>query len=206
MKFGPGWRRKDGGGQPTRSPSTFPRTRTTLKRYIAYALFALAGFLLGWWSVRTTPADVTTSLLSPNEKMRAVLVEHPLSFIDRNFRVYLEKTENPGALSSELFRSPDEGRPIGSERFLWSGDNTRILLLGRHFFVKPEVQLRNGESLYLLYDVPSGRIWCNASQQDRYPHFGEEELSGYNFGGTAKIENEFREQRPAAGSAKGGSA
>ena len=122
MKFGPGWRRKDGGGQPTRSPSTFPRTRTTLKRYIAYALFALAGFLLGWWSVRTTPADVTTSLLSPNEKMRAVLVEHPLSFIDRNFRVYLEKTENRGALSSELFRSPIKGGQ--SDRSGFSGPAT----------------------------------------------------------------------------------
>jgi hypothetical protein len=34
----------------------------------------------------------------------------------------------------------------------------------------------NGEALYLLYDIPSGRLRCNATQQDKYPNFSPADL------------------------------
>ena len=54
-----------------------------------------------------------------------------------------------------LYRSHDEGRPEGTERLIWSKDGTKLLLVGRHFFVKEDLFLDNGDQLYFLYD--SGR-------------------------------------------------
>ena len=140
---------------------------------------AIVAVLLGRFTANTFRGETTTSLLSPDEKLRAVLVECSPRFIDRNFRVYLESTDS-GALR-EIFLSPDEGAPIGSERFLWSRDGKRLLLLGRHFLVEKESQLQNGEMLYLMYDVVSGRLWCNARQLGG-PRFGSDEIAGYDFG------------------------
>jgi hypothetical protein len=140
---------------------------------------AVLGVLLGWFTANAFRRETTTSLLSPDEGLRAVLVESSPRFIDRNFRVYLESTDSHTL--REIFRSPDEGMPIGSERFLWSRDGKRLLLLGRHFFVEKGAQLPNGELLYLMYDIPSGRIWCNAKQSGR-GRFGSDELAGCDFG------------------------
>jgi len=82
-----------------------------------------------------------------------------------------------------LFRSvsPDESPlGIGSERFLWSADSKRVLLVGKRFWVREGVQLVGGEFLYFLYDVPSRQVWCNSDSQG--PPFGPNELAGYDFG------------------------
>jgi hypothetical protein len=46
--------------------------------------------------------------------------------------------------------------------------------------VRDSVELDTGEFLYLLYDLPSGKIWCNSDQEG--PPFGANELDGYDFG------------------------
>ena len=63
-----------------------------------------------------------------------------------------------------IFRSPDEGRPEGSEQIRWSDDSERFVLLGRHFIVEPHAELPNGEQLYLSYDLDTGELRCNATQ------------------------------------------
>jgi hypothetical protein len=150
-----------------------------MKRLVGYATVAAVCLLAGRLSTRVLREQVTTTRLSPDELLRAVLVEYPYpGFIDRNFQVRIEEVK--GA-SRTIFRSPDEGRPTGSERFLWSRDGSRLVLLGKHFYVTEGVRLQNGEFLYLLYDFPTGRLWCNADQS-RAPRFGESELRGYDFG------------------------
>ena len=113
--------------------------------------------------------EETTSLWSPDQRLRAVLLDRPhFPSVDRNFVVRIEETEG---VSREVFMSPDESPSgIGSERFLWSKDSTRLLLVGKRFWVREGVQLESGEFLYFLYDVPSGQVWCNSDH--RGPPFG----------------------------------
>lgn len=110
---------------------------------------------------------VTLVSLSPDDNWRVHLVErNPPLAIDRNFRVRLERLADHSV--RELFQSPDEGLPVGSERILWSPDSTQFVLVGRHFSHNDKYeQLPSGESLYLLYDIPSGRLRCNATQGER---------------------------------------
>ena len=34
-----------------------------------------------------------------------------------------------------------------------------------------------GEQLYLMYDLSTEELWCNARQQSQYPAFGAKELA-----------------------------
>jgi hypothetical protein len=114
------------------------------------------------------------SSLSPDDSLRLTLLERRLD-IDRNFQLTIEDVKS--GRTRVIFRSPDEGRPVGSERVIWSADSSRFVLLGRHFYVKESANLSSGEQAYLLMDVPSGRIWCNAEQQSRYPGFEMKDLA-----------------------------
>jgi hypothetical protein len=111
--------------------------------------------------------------MSPDDKLRVALIEHRLS-VDRNFHLRLDGVET--GQSRVIFRSPDEGRPIGSERIVWSADSSRFLLLGRHFYQADAARLPTGEQPYLMMDVPSGQIWRNASQQSEFPDFTIDDL------------------------------
>ena len=142
---------------------------------LALVLSFAAGF--AWQHI--TRREITTTRLSPDESMRAVLVEKNRHYIDRNFDILLELRAQKKVKT--IFSSPDEGRPVGTERFLWSKDNKRLLLIGRRFITNGRGLLKTGECFYFLYDVPSGRAWCNSHQQKLSP-FGIEELSGFNFG------------------------
>ena len=86
--------------------------------------------------------QTTVTSLSPNENYRVTLVERRLD-IDRNFELKLENLASHTITT--VFHSPDEGRPIGSERIVWSVDDSRFLLLGRHFYATDASQLPSGE-------------------------------------------------------------
>lgn len=122
----------------------------------------------------------TVTSLSPDDRVRARLVERP-GWIDRNFDVILERLDD--GTKTVVFSSPDEGRPEGSERFLWSRDGTMLLLVGRHFIVRPpSMALETGETVYLLYHLPSRRTWCNSEQQARFPPIPNDLSSRVDFG------------------------
>jgi len=113
---------------------------------------------------------VTLLSLSPDDKWRVQLVEGHLPLaIDRNFRIRLESLVDGDV--QEIFQSPDEGRPIGSERIHWSPDSKQFVLVGRHFYVHEGAQLPSGDALYLMYDLPSEKLSCNAKQQTTYEGF-----------------------------------
>jgi hypothetical protein len=129
-----------------------------LLRLLAYFLGGLMLLWLGWELKSHFGERTTTTRLSPDETLRASLSEPP--GLDRNFMVRIENLVT-GA-SRTIFRSPDEGGPSGTERLIWSKDGTKLLLVGRHFFVKDDLFLDNGDQLYFLYDVPTGRGWWNS--------------------------------------------
>lgn len=139
----------------------------------ALSLAAAAGFALRGCLDFSRP--VTVSSLSPDDSLRVSVVERTgFLRIDRNFDVWLEKVTS--GQSRIVFRSPDEGKPIGSERVVWSADGSRFLLLGRHFDITDRGKLSTGEQAYLMMDVQTGQLWCNASQQAHYPGFGVQDL------------------------------
>jgi hypothetical protein len=143
-------------------------------------LAGVAGFLLTFVTyvfliVRTT----TTTRLSPDETILARLVEtSPSWHIDRNFVIRLESLVD--GKKATIFHSPDEGHTVGTERLLWSKDGTKLLLVGRHFFVKEDLFLDNGDQLYFLYDLPSGKAWCNADHSE-LPALKAELVRGIEF-------------------------
>jgi hypothetical protein len=75
-----------------------------------------------------------------------------------------------------IFESPDEGRPPGTEQFLWSADGRYLLLVGRHFRVVKGGTLADGRQLYLLYDSQSTELRCNA-EQSNHTRFSAEEVA-----------------------------
>ncbi len=143
-------------------------------------VFGTLGFLscrvIDWFSAR----EVTTSRLSPNETSRVRLVDFRTHLIDRNFSIQLEQLET-GATVDLLPWSPDEGEPRGTERFLWSKDGTKVLLVGRHFFVRDDMFLDNGDQAYFLHDFKANRSWINSSQDERLPALTADLIAGVEF-------------------------
>ena len=157
-------------------------------RFGCFFATALTGIGLGLFSscaYHLSDDRVTTTALSPNEELQAVLVE-PFDKIafDRNFVIKIGKSgRNLDELES-VFRSPDEGRPIGSERLIWSKDSQYLLLVGRKFFAHEDApRIKSGETLYLLIHVPSKRQWCN-SRQGKFERFGFNDLASITFSET----------------------
>ena len=147
------------------------------------ALWLLVSFA-HWFSDR-----LTTQSRSPNGAYRIELVERvpdlPLK-IDRNFRLYLVALDSSGAqeVSREIiFDSPDEGGPIGSERFIWSQDAEYVLLVGKHVFVETSLTIgASGEQAYFLYHLPTQQSWCNSRQANaRHQALTADDLRGIDF-------------------------
>ena len=158
-----------------------PESDTAIRRRSCLTAILVLGLLIAFFAaffaLITWPV-VTTAATSPDGALRAEIVDRRLHFSDRNFRLRIVDAKGQAKV---VFRSPDESPGgTGQERLLWSSDGRRLLLIGRRFWVRGEAKLESGESLYLLYDVPSGRVWCNADVEGT--PFGEQELAGYDFG------------------------
>ena len=130
----------------------------------------------------------TTSRLSPDETLRASLVERNVRGIDRHFQIRLENLTDQ--TTRTIFHSPDEGTPEGTERLIWSKDGKKFLLVGRHFFVKEDLFLDNGDQLYFLYDVPTGKGWNNLAQSNAIPALKAEMIRDVEFTEPIKLRAE----------------
>ena len=147
--------------------------RASLKALFVVVLVAAAaagGYALRGSAIFIRPVTLTS--LSPDDALRVALIELPR--FDRNFELRLQDVRT--GTTRTVCESPDEGRPVGSERIVWSTDSSRFLLLGRRFRVRPPGILSHGEQAYLMMDVRSGQLWCNATQQSAHPGFGIAEL------------------------------
>lgn len=137
-----------------------------MRVYLLFLIVLLAG-------CSEKALELTTASASPDGKMTAQLLELPASF-DRNFTVQITREGQSPIIVLE--RSPDEGRPEGTERFIWSENGEFLLLVGREFFAEPKISLESGETCYLLFQVPQRSLWLNA-QQSRIQKFQLETLS-----------------------------
>jgi hypothetical protein len=146
---------------------------------IASFLAALLGSVLTWGFGGLVAERTTLTRLSPDETLRASLVEREFPSIDRNFQIRLENLVK--GETTTIFRSPDEGRPYGTERLIWSKDGKWLLLVGRHCFVKDDLFLDNGDQLYFLYQVPSGKFWLNSAERPDLPALKAEMVEGVEF-------------------------
>ena len=164
-----------------RSNESNPQLATAIRCRNWRGLIVVVGLLVAFYAVVgavLSLSTVTTAATSPDGTLRAEIVDRRVNFLDRNFRL---RIVDAAGKATVVFTSPDENpRGVGHDRLLWSRDSRRLLLVGRNLWVRDEAKLKSGESLYLLYDVPSGRVWCTSDQSG--PPFGEEELAGYDFG------------------------
>ena len=157
-----------------------------MRRFTGYALAFVAGVFAGVtglqifnWSRHPHGRErITLTSLSPDETVRVTLVELP-HLLDRNFELRLDSAHRGGRERTIIFRSPDEDRPEGTERVVWAVDGSRFLLVGRHFHVNahaPRVPAGTSEVAYLMYELPTGRLWCNSAQQTTHPTFTWDDL------------------------------
>jgi hypothetical protein len=146
-----------------------------LKRAALVVLLLLVGFAAGQLTARFAAwfHQVALVSLSPDDKWQVRLIDRN-PFLDRNFDVELVDLSDYSVAT--IFHTPDEGRPIGSERIVWSPDSSKFVLLGRHFnYCRESARLPTGEIAYLLYDMKSRTLRCNSEQQTM-PPFKVEEL------------------------------
>ncbi len=148
-------------------------------RYRSVAAIALIAAIVGFATSARYHAvrwETTAMRLSPDGQHRILMEDLRLFFqIDRNFRLTLELLDHEEK-NAVVFRSPDEGSPIGTERFVWSSDSSHVLLLGREFFVREGSTLGNGEQLYFMLNLNTGEAWCNNSEQTKLPRFSKDEV------------------------------
>ena len=136
--------------------------------------------LLALFTNWATREQVTTSRLSPDEMWRIWLVDISHGFVARNFSIRLERLATHEVV--KLVRSSaDEGRPAGTERFVWSKDGTSVLLVGRHFFVREDLMLAGGDQAYFLHDLKAGRSWINSEADTSFPPLTADLLAGVEF-------------------------
>jgi hypothetical protein len=147
------------------------------------------------WILLGGADETTTSRISPDESALVTLVEKKSRVpfpSDRRFEVWLSNLDSDTkrvVSSVRIYVSPDEGRPAGSERFIWSKDSSYFILLGRHF-VADGVKLRTGELVYIMYHVPSKAIFCSSTQALNHPPLRRTNLAGIAFEFTLEIVGE----------------
>jgi len=120
---------------------------------------------------------VSLESVSPNGRFKVQMVELPV--FDRNFQL---KLISDGKMPELIYSSPDEGRPIGTERIIWSKDSDYLLLIGKEFNAGKEARLSSGEYLYLLYQVSTKKLRGNATQAN-HQKFTVSDVNGIEFVG-----------------------
>lgn len=151
-----------------------------MKRILVGLLIgAVTGSAVVWIGMAVFARKTTLTRLSPDETRRASLVESEWLIHERNFQVCLEDLVD--GTSTILLHSPDEGRPYGSERLVWSKDGKWLLLVGRHFFVKHDFFLDNGDQVYFLYHLPSKKGWINSDGSAEWSALAPATFEGIEF-------------------------
>lgn len=90
-------------------------------------------------------------------------VGHSVALSDYQGFFHLDRNFDLKVNGETIYHSPDEGPP--AERVIWSQDGQRFLLLGENLLTQDGWELENGQKLYLMYDIPSRKLWCNSSQR-----------------------------------------
>lgn len=119
------------------------------------------------------PAGASLSSVSENGAHRVTIVEKRHS--PRRFEIWLERVKD--GYKTNIYRSPHETPGFGTERIVWRDDHSQFVVIGRNLFVNnpPIVPM---ETLYLLYDLPTGKLWCNSIEGNHRP-FSETNIQAW---------------------------
>ncbi|MDB5340315.1 MAG: hypothetical protein JWN70_5934 [Planctomycetaceae bacterium] len=117
---------------------------------------AFGALLLGLVFI-ALPRDILVSD-SPDRSHR-IIVREGIRLIDRNFRVLL--VDRPTGTERVVYTSEDQSPTNTHERFVWSKDSSKVVLVGDRYFVVPGSKLESGEIVFLMYDVNTDKLWCN---------------------------------------------
>lgn len=170
-----------------------PLTRSILRVVVlAAALLAVIAVAIAYFSI-SPPGPRRIISNSPEGRYLIVLLEKKTTFrVDRNFVVKFEGRDLGHELET-IFESPDEG-PVGSEEFYWSTDEKYVLLAGKNFYVREDIDLKlgNGRIPYLLYRSEDKKLWCNASQGE-YEPIPRELLLKIDFGESVRFKESSSE-------------
>jgi hypothetical protein len=109
--------------------------------------------------------------LSPNERFRVVVIERAAEFGDRYFKVLLQESQTRS--TTQILLSSEEGKPVGTERVVWKSDSSQFMIVGRKYMAYTHIPiearkeldldkftLKNGDSIYMIYDVVAHRLHC----------------------------------------------
>jgi hypothetical protein len=128
--------------------------------------------MFGLTLIAVRPHDVLVAE-SP-DGAHCVVVRERVRHIDRNF--YLVLVDQAAGKERVLYRSQDQKPTIKQERFVWSDDSSKVVLLGDKYFVHPESMLPSGEIVFLLYDLETDQVWCNEDHDQGYPRIAPREV------------------------------
>ena len=145
----------DSPSQPVAAPRHVPKVLLFVPVAFVVVLFLLAVLFI------VIPRDTLVSE-SPDGSHRIIVRER--RYIDRNFRVVL--VDRQTGTERIVFTSYDQDPTISHERFVWSNDSSKVVLVGDDYYVTPEAKLENGEIVFLMYDVENDKLWCN-TEYDR---------------------------------------
>lgn len=139
---------------------------------------AIAFVFLGTYvSYLASLESVSFQKKSPSGMFIAKVLERGRG-LDRQFAIAI--LDRRTGQQENVFQSPDEGRPAGTERLYWSPDERYLLLTSKHVFVNDSERLPSGRYLYMIYDRKNRSIKCNSSQL-LAEQFGIVDLLGIGF-------------------------
>ena len=159
--------------------------KRTIFTLVGAALVAALSAGVTWTATKSRTyfiaEKVTTCRVSPDDLMRVWLVElHSHIQLDRNVAIRLEDINRMETVDL-LKSSPNEGFPAGSERFVWSVDGSKVVLVGRHFFVREKLDLASGEQIYFLHDLKAHRTYLNSAGETGFLPLTADLLAGVEF-------------------------
>lgn len=132
-----------------------------LRMGIVIASCLLMVIMLRFLILRTKSGEVLRKR-SPDGNRTVVVEELNNQLVDHNLIISIQD-EGTGNKKT-IFKTPDEGKPSGTEKIFWSDDGDFLLLVGKNFFVVDEAMVNDETALYLMYRVSTGEVWCNSSQ------------------------------------------
>jgi hypothetical protein len=127
-------------------------------------------FLLFIVGCEKRPAGVSLGSVSKNGTHRITIIE--VRSEPRYFEVRLERLSD--GFKTNIFRSAAEASGFGTERIVWSDDHSQFVITSRNLTVNNPSVIPL-EKMYLLYDVPTGKVSCN-SMDGKYPAFTERDI------------------------------
>jgi hypothetical protein len=134
-------------------------------RGLRLVLIAFAVGMLPFYLAFRGRGEMTVGI-SPDGRFR-ISVDERRAGIDRNFLVLLTDLSTNRTMT--IYKSNDQVSSINRERFVWSADSSKVVLVGDKYWVDPGSELEGGDVVFLMFDLASRKLYCNADYGNELP-------------------------------------